>query len=59
MAFASLDQTSSPAEEFPLNPTFLQRSLGVNLVLPGPFSRAERWLSTTGRPLVALGQAAL
>ena len=34
-------------------------SLGFDLVHLGLFSRAERWLSTTGRPLVALGQAAL
>ena len=45
--------------KYPPSLTFLLLSLGFDLVLLGVFSRAARWLSTTARPLVTLGQAAL
>ena len=45
--------------KYPPSLTFLLLSLGVDLVLLGLFSHAARWLSTTARPLVTLGQAAL
>jgi uncharacterized membrane protein len=45
--------------KYPPSLTFLLLALGFNLVLLGLFSRATQWLSTTARPLVTLGRAAL